>query len=84
MLESLRGSGVFIDYICSGLKGHRRYKYIWKSLFTAEGASLQWMLLSGVCVHSYLIPAAALNFSPLHMSSDSLSVEIYQGEIYIF
>lgn len=39
-LECLHGSGVFIDYICSRLKGHRRYKYIWKSLFTVEAGEV--------------------------------------------
>lgn len=69
MLECLHGSGVFIDNMCSRLKGHRRYKYIWKSLFTVAGACMT--VGAQVCAPFYHIPAPALHFSSLHMSSDS-------------
>ena len=62
------GQRVFIDDICSRLKGHRRYKYIWKSLFTVEGAFPPCLRMSRVCVPSNRIPAPALHSdSPPHV-----------------
>ena len=70
-LECLRGSGGFIDDICSRLKGHRRYKYIWKSLSPQRGLFIHDSGCPGLCVPFYHILAPSLHFDSLHMSSDS-------------
>lgn len=82
--KCLHGSWVFIDDICSRLKGHRRYKYIWKSLFTVEGAfSSMTTDVQGVCP---LLPHTCSRLT-LQLSTHAKwqpSTEIYQGEIYVF
>lgn len=67
MLECLHGSEGFIDDICCRLKGHRKYKYIWKSLPRAQEVfpARVWLHVQSVCPPAH-IPAPAV-----HVTSSS-------------
>lgn len=79
--ECLHGSLLFIHDICSRLNGHRRYKYIWKSLCTVDRLFLHICRCTETVLPFYHIPDQ-VSVSP-HVKWQP-STEIYQSKIYVF